>query len=81
MKGGNFFLMKYSVFIDEVSYNQAALDPNPVDFACKFFLYEIVKRMPLHTNIVSYYKEQVGKFAEYRTAPLVQEGYEVSVQD
>lgn len=27
-----------------------------------------------------YYKEQVGKFAEYFTAPPVQEGYEVSVQ-
>lgn len=27
-----------------------------------------------------YYKEQVGKFAEYMTAPPVQEGYEVSVQ-
>ena len=27
-----------------------------------------------------YYKEQVGKFAEYLTAPPVQEGYEVSVQ-
>lgn len=26
-----------------------------------------------------YYKEQVGKFAEYLTAPPVQEGYEVSV--
>jgi len=28
-----------------------------------------------------YYKEQVGRFAEYMTAPPVQEGYEVSVQD
>ncbi len=28
-----------------------------------------------------YYKEQVGKFAEYLTAPPVQEGYEVTVQD
>ena len=28
-----------------------------------------------------YYKEQVGKFAEYFTAPPVQEGYEVTVQD
>ena len=27
-----------------------------------------------------YYKEQVGKFAEYFTGPPVQEGYEVSVQ-
>lgn len=27
-----------------------------------------------------YYKEQVGKFTEYFTAPPVQEGYEVSVQ-
>ena len=27
-----------------------------------------------------YYKEQVGKFSEYLTAPPVQEGYEVSVQ-
>ena len=27
-----------------------------------------------------YYKEQVGKFAEYMTAPPVQEGYEVVVQ-
>ena len=27
-----------------------------------------------------YYKEQVGKFAEYFTAPPVQEGYEVSVK-
>ena len=27
-----------------------------------------------------YYKEQVGKFAEYLTAPPVQEGCEVSVQ-
>jgi heme-degrading monooxygenase HmoA len=27
-----------------------------------------------------YYKEQVSKFAEYFTAPPVQEGYEVSVQ-
>lgn len=27
-----------------------------------------------------YYQEQVGKFAEYMTAPPVQEGYEVSVQ-
>ena len=27
-----------------------------------------------------YYKEQVGKFAEYFTAPPVQESYEVSVQ-
>ena len=27
-----------------------------------------------------YYKEQVGKFAEYMTAPPVQEGYEVSLQ-
>ena len=27
-----------------------------------------------------YYKEQVGKFAEYFTAPPAQEGYEVSVQ-
>ena len=27
-----------------------------------------------------YYKEQVGKFAEYMTAPPVQEGYEVTVQ-
>ncbi len=27
-----------------------------------------------------YYKEQVGKFAQYFTAPPVQEGYEVSVQ-
>jgi heme-degrading monooxygenase HmoA len=27
-----------------------------------------------------YYKEQVGKFAEYFTAPPIQEGYEVSVQ-
>ena len=27
-----------------------------------------------------YYKEQVGKFAEYMTATPVQEGYEVAVQ-
>lgn len=27
-----------------------------------------------------YYKEQVGRFAEYMTAPPVQEGYEVSIQ-
>ena len=27
-----------------------------------------------------YYKEQIGKFAEYLTAPPVQEGYEVAVQ-
>ena len=27
-----------------------------------------------------YYREQVGKFAEYFTGPPVQEGYEVSVQ-
>lgn len=27
-----------------------------------------------------YYKEQVGRFAEYMTAPPVQEGYEVSLQ-
>jgi len=27
-----------------------------------------------------YYKEQVGKFAEFMTAPPVQEGYEVAVQ-
>lgn len=27
-----------------------------------------------------YYKEQVGRFAEYMTAPPVQEGYEVAVQ-
>jgi len=27
-----------------------------------------------------YYKEQIGRFAEYLTAPPVQEGYEVSVQ-
>ena len=27
-----------------------------------------------------YYKEQVGKFADYFAAPPVQEGYEVSVQ-
>jgi len=27
-----------------------------------------------------YYKKQVGKFAEYMTAPPVQEGYEVTVQ-
>ena len=27
-----------------------------------------------------YYREQVGKFAEYMTAPPVQEGYEVTVQ-
>ena len=26
------------------------------------------------------YKEQVGRFAEYMTAPPVQEGYEVSIQ-
>lgn len=28
-----------------------------------------------------YYQEQVGKFAEYMTAPPIQEGHEVSVQD
>lgn len=28
-----------------------------------------------------YYREQVGKFAEYMTAPPVQEGYEVTVQE
>ena len=28
-----------------------------------------------------YYKEQVGKFAEYFTAPPVQEGYEVLSKD
>ena len=27
-----------------------------------------------------YYKEQVGRFVEYMTAPPVQEGYEVSLQ-
>lgn len=27
-----------------------------------------------------YYKEQVGRFAEFMTAPPVQEGYEVSLQ-
>ena len=27
-----------------------------------------------------YYREQVGKFAEYMTAPPVQEGFEVTVQ-
>ena len=27
-----------------------------------------------------YYREQLGKFAEYFTAPPIQEGYEVSVQ-
>ena len=27
-----------------------------------------------------YYKEQVGTFAEYMTAPPVQEGYEVTIQ-
>ena len=27
-----------------------------------------------------YYKEQVGKFAEFMTAPPIQEGYEVTVQ-
>ncbi len=27
-----------------------------------------------------YYKEQVGKFAEYFTAPPVQEGYDVAVK-
>ena len=27
-----------------------------------------------------YYKEQLGRFAEYMTAPPIQEGYEVTVQ-